>query len=85
MAERERLMTAMTSFHFVETVWPSAANFFLLRVDKGDAVIRRARDNGILLRDFGDSLPNCVRVTVGSEAENDRLLELFAEIDRGKS
>jgi len=54
-------------------------------VDKGDAVIRRARDNGILLRDFGDSLPNCVRVTVGSEAENDRLLELFAEIDRGKS
>jgi histidinol-phosphate aminotransferase len=81
VAERERLMAAVSSFRFVETVWPSAANFFLVRVDDGDAVIRRARENGILLRDFGGSLANCIRVTVGSKAENDRLLTVFAEID----
>ena len=81
VAERERMMAAMSSFGFVETVWPSAANFFLMRVDDGDAVVRRARDAGILLRDFGASLPDCIRVTVGSDAENDRLLAAFAEMD----
>jgi histidinol-phosphate aminotransferase len=85
VAERERMMSAMASLRFVETVWPSAANFFLIRVDNGDAVVRRARDNGILLRDFGRSLENCIRVTIGSKAENDRLLTLFAELDRSES
>ncbi len=85
VAERERLVSTLSSFRFVETVWPSAANFFLIRVGNGDAVVRQARDKGILLRDFGSSLPNCIRVTVGSEAENDRLLTVFAEIDRGES
>ena len=83
VAERERLMAAISAYRFVETVWPSAANFFLIRVDEGDAVMRRVRDAGILLRDFGSSLPNCIRVTVGSATENDRLLAAFAEIDGG--
>ena len=37
------------------------------------------------LRDFGASLPNCIRLTVGSKAENDRLLTLFADMDKEKS
>jgi histidinol-phosphate aminotransferase len=85
VAERERLMAAVASFRFVDTVWPSAANFFLFRADNGDVVVRRARENGILLRDFGASLPNCIRLTVGSKAENERLLTLFADMDKGKS
>ncbi len=84
VAERERLMAATSSFAFVETVWPSAANFFLVRVDNGDTVLRRARDNGILLRNFGGSLQNCIRITVGSKAENDRLLTVLAQMDRGE-
>ena len=85
VAERKRLMGAMPAFRFVERVWPSAANFFLVRVDRDAAVVRRARDAGILLRDFGANLPNCLRVTVGSTAENDRLLAAFAEIDGSDS
>jgi histidinol-phosphate/aromatic aminotransferase/cobyric acid decarboxylase-like protein len=54
-------------------------------VDRDAAVVRRTRDAGILLRDFGASLPNCLRVTVGSTAENDRLLAAFAEIDGSDS
>jgi histidinol-phosphate aminotransferase len=81
--ERERLMTAMSSFGFVDTVWSSAANFFLIRVTDGETVLQRARKTGILLRDFGSSLPDCIRVTVGSRSENDRLLALFAGIEGG--
>jgi histidinol-phosphate aminotransferase len=79
VAERDRLMTVVPSFDFVEQVWPSAANFFLVRVNDGGALIAAARDAGILLRDFGGSLPDCIRVTVGERSENDRLLELFGE------
>ncbi len=81
--ERERLMAAMSSFDFVESVWPSAANFFLVRVSDSEAVLREARSRGILLRDFGGSLPNCIRITVGGRSDNDRLLALFAAMERG--
>lgn len=81
--ERERLMAAMSSFGFVDTVWASAANFFLIRVADSTAVLRDARKKGILLRDFGSSLPGCIRITVGSRSENDRLLALFTGIAGG--
>jgi histidinol-phosphate/aromatic aminotransferase/cobyric acid decarboxylase-like protein len=80
--QRERLMSAMSSFGFVESVWPSAANFFLIRVENSDAVLREARNRGILLRDFGGSLPNCIRITVGGRSDNDQLLALFAGMER---
>jgi histidinol-phosphate aminotransferase len=82
VAQRERLMEAMPAFGFVRRTWPSAANFFLIEVEDSDSVIAAARNGGILLRDFGSSLPGCIRITVGAESENDRLLELFATFDR---
>ncbi len=85
VAERERLMAAMPGFRCVAKVWPSAANFFLVRVLDSEAVLRAARASGILLRDFGKSLPDCIRITVGERSENDRLLGLFAAIDGGTS
>ena len=85
VAERERLVTAVAGCACVEKVWPSAANFFLVRVVDGEAVMREARAGGILLRDFGSSLPDCIRITVGERSENDRLLALFAGIDGGAS
>ena len=81
VAERARLMAAIAACRCVERVWPSAANFFLVRAANGNAVVRSAREAGILLREFGASLPNCIRVTVGDKAENDRLLEVVADID----
>jgi len=85
VAERERLMAAMPAFRCVAKVWPSAANFFLVRVADSEAVMRAARESGILLRDFGKSLPGCIRITVGERSENDGLLALFTAIDGGTS
>jgi histidinol-phosphate aminotransferase len=85
VAERERLMAAMAAFACVERVWPSAANFFLVKVTDSESVLREARKSGILLRDFGRSLPNCIRITVGEQSENERLLTLFARIEGSSS
>ena len=76
-------MRAFTEFDFVETVWPSAANFFLARVRASGAVMDHCASQGVLLRDFGGSLAGCIRVTVGTAAENDRLLECLGNLDGG--
>jgi len=81
VAERARLMSALAGFKFVEKVWPSAANFLLVRVGDGAKVMAHCRDHGVLLRDFGDSLSNCIRITIGGAADNDRLLAVFACLD----
>lgn len=81
--ERERLIRAFMAFDCVETVWPSAANFFLARVRNSVAVMDYCTSQGVLLRDFGGSLAGCIRVTVGSAEENDRLLECLAKLDGG--
>jgi histidinol-phosphate/aromatic aminotransferase/cobyric acid decarboxylase-like protein len=61
-------------------VWPSAANFILIESGDARALVARARAAGILLRDFGwdPLLPGCVRITVGSPEENDKLLEALS-------
>lgn len=72
--ERERLSVAVGALPFVDRVWPSAANFLLMRVSNVDEVLSACEDQDILLRYFGEALDGCIRVTVGSPPENDRLL-----------
>lgn len=79
--ERERLIQAFEGFGCVETVWPSAANFFLVRVRDSKAVMDHCASRGVLLRDFAGTLAGCIRVTVGSAEENDRLLECLGTLD----
>jgi histidinol-phosphate aminotransferase len=75
IAERERLIAVIRDFPFVKKVWPSEANFFLIRVDDAELVMQRAAEHKVLLRYFGDSLPGCIRISVGSRQDSKRLLD----------
>jgi histidinol-phosphate aminotransferase len=80
-AERERLTAALAAFPGV-TVFPSQANFLLVRVrdaDRSDAALRR---QGVLVRNFHGSHPRlaqCLRITVGTPEENRILLQALRE------
>lgn len=74
VAERQRLATALAALPFVSKVWPSDANFLLVRCDDARAVMRRCADDGVLLRHFGGDLDDCIRITIGMPEENDTLL-----------
>ena len=37
--------------------------------------MRRCTEQNVLLRDFGNELENCIRISIGSPEENDRLLQ----------
>jgi len=66
------------------TVWPSAANFVLFRpeAEPGDRVWSALLDRSVLLRDCStwDGLDGCLRVTIGTQEENDRFLVALREV-----
>jgi len=80
VSERKRLVDALGELPFVRRIWPSAANFFLLEVDAADQLMRQTSSDNVLLRYFAGSLADCVRITVGTRAENDSLLESLAKV-----
>ena len=56
-------------------VVPSAANFLLVRVGDGDAVFQKLQAAGVIVRPVrGYGLPEWVRLTVGTRAQNEKLL-----------
>jgi histidinol-phosphate aminotransferase len=74
IAERERLVAALGNYTFVRKVWPSDANFLLVRFADAVAVMRHCQEQNVLLRHFGGALDDCIRISVGSREENDQLL-----------
>ena len=75
IAERERVSAALADYGFVSRVWPSDANFLLIRVDDATQVMRRCQEQNVLLRHFGGDLDDCIRITIGSAEENNQLLQ----------
>lgn len=75
IGERERLAAALSGLPFVRRVWPSAANFILIEVSDARELMQHSADDKVLLRYFGGDLADCVRITIGTPAENDCLLE----------
>jgi histidinol-phosphate aminotransferase len=62
--------------------WPSRANFVLMRLGAlNSAFIRRMREQGILVRDRSrdPGCEGCVRITLGSTEQTDRLLGVLRE------
>ena len=80
--ERERVMAALSDINGV-TAFPSQTNFILLRVPDADAVFEALKRHGILIKNMNSArglLANCLRITIGSKAENDAVLKALGEI-----
>lgn len=77
-AERAKLHAALSGMRGV-TVFPSAANFFLVRVADAARSYEALRHQGVLVRNLHPGLANCLRVTVGTPDENRILLNALKE------
>jgi len=79
--ERSRVAQALAAMEQVH-VYPSQANFLLLRVPDANAAFAGLRQRGILIKnlhDAGGLLENCLRVTIGTPEENDQFLSALKE------
>ena len=60
-------------------VFPSEANFFLVRVVDADATYDALKRQGVLVRNLHPGLDNCLRINVGTPDENRILLTALRE------
>jgi histidinol-phosphate aminotransferase len=79
--ERTRLAAALSAISGIE-VFPSQANFLLIRVADADRVFSRLVSRKILIKNPSQShslLANTLRLTIGTPAENDAMISALRE------
>ncbi len=76
LSERTRMMQAVAALPICKQVYPSDANFFLARVTDACRTYDALVEQGIIVRNRHRIMmcENCLRITIGTPAENDELL-----------
>jgi len=78
-AARTQLARGLQGSALITRVWPSDTNFLLVDCADPDEVLARVRRAGLIIRDVRQSaLPRSLRISVGTPAQNARLLESLA-------
>lgn len=80
LRERLKLETLLQEFPFVTKVYPSDANFLLVRTRDAAALYNYLQDKGIIVRNRNKITlcSGCLRITVGNAEENRILVEALA-------
>jgi histidinol-phosphate aminotransferase len=78
--QRARMQTELRRLPGVREVLPSQANFLAVRFDDAAAMYQRLLAAGIVVRDVRrySNLGDALRITIGTPAENDRVLAVLA-------
>ena len=79
--ERERLASELASLNITCKVFPSDANFLLIKVKDANNIYNYLVNNEIIVRNRSSLIDNCLRITVGTKDENDKLLDALKRIN----
>jgi histidinol-phosphate aminotransferase len=86
VAWRDKLADALCAFQLPHRirVYPSKANFLLIHTADAADLNERLREQDILVRSYGSNglLADCLRITIGTEAENEQLLEVLEQMQQ---
>ncbi len=84
VAEREKLVRELLELEYVHHITPSDANFILVKMDQPREVYDYLVQYGIIVRDRSkvELCEGCLRITVGTPAENQILLEKLNQINK---
>ena len=79
--ERGRVASALATFRCVERVYPSDANFLLVKVDDAHAIYNALIEQKVIVRDRSRvaGCEGCLRITIGTPDENDLLLKIMSK------
>jgi histidinol-phosphate aminotransferase len=82
LVERKRLSDALKEISFVETIYPSDANFILIKVDDALKRYNQLLEQKIVIRNRSKQhlCDNCLRLTIGTPLENKKLIEAFKSL-----
>lgn len=76
LSERARLTEQLAPLPLIRKVWGSDSNFILVDCHDADAVLRAALGAGLIIRDprSQPGLGTCLRISIGTPEQNDRLI-----------
>ncbi|MBR6745758.1 MAG: histidinol-phosphate transaminase [Muribaculaceae bacterium] len=79
--QRELLANSLNELPIVKKVFPSDANFLLVKFDSPDSIYDYLVENGVIVRNRSKliSCEGCLRITIGIPEENARVITLLKE------
>lgn len=78
--ERDKLAGILLKMEFVEKVYPSDANFLLVRVTDANYIYNELIKQNIVIRNRSSVVENCLRITIGKKSENDILIKALKNL-----
>jgi histidinol-phosphate aminotransferase len=74
--QRDELAYTLTQIPYVQFIYPSDANFLLVKMNDAVGVYNYLKDRGIIVRNRNNVIlcEGCLRITVGTENENRELI-----------
>lgn len=80
--ERERVIQKLITYDAVDYVYPTDANFVLIKINEALTVYEQLAKEGVIVRYRGNEphCEDCLRLTIGTAAENDRFFEALEKI-----
>jgi histidinol-phosphate aminotransferase len=81
LKEREILQERLKALDVVEKVYPSDANFLLVKVSKADALYQYLLTKEIVVRNRNNVVlcDECLRITIGTPSENEKVVKALHE------
>ena len=79
--EKERLLRILPEAGVIEKVYPSDANFMLVKFKDANYVYNSLINKNIITRNRSSLVENCLRITIGKKSENDKLIYALHELD----
>ncbi|MDR0713805.1 MAG: histidinol-phosphate transaminase [Bacteroidales bacterium] len=81
LKEREKLRQQLSELPCIENLYPTDANFFLVKVANADAMYRFLIEKGVIVRNRNtvSLCAGCLRITVGTPEENKTLINALQQ------
>jgi histidinol-phosphate aminotransferase len=82
LSQRSVLVKSLKALKIVDRVFPTDSNFILVRVNDATATYNYLMDHKMIVRDRSrvKLCFNCLRITVGTPEENERLIQALTEL-----
>jgi histidinol-phosphate aminotransferase len=76
---KRNLLEQLSKIKFIEKIFPSDANFVLIKVDNASKRYNQLIDFGIVIRNRTTQLlcENCLRITIGTNLESEKLINVL--------
>jgi histidinol-phosphate aminotransferase len=80
LIQKELLINILRDLSKVKKIYPSETNFLLIELDDADTTYNDLVSKKIITRNRNTLVKNCIRITVGSPEENQKLIAAFKQL-----